>query len=94
MDQTKQDQAQQVMMKARLEAVQEAAGLNVIESVLADYSLLYRAAESSTVEDIRDGLGQLMDKLQNARKESLERQRIMDQLAVDIRSRLKAEAAG
>lgn len=84
--------AHKAMVQARIESRYESARLDVIQAVLADFFLLYQAAENEPVEEIRRALGDLSKKLQDARAGAIERKRIMDQLADDIQTRIESEA--
>ncbi len=83
---------QNAMMHARTESIRAAVRAQTAESVLADLFLIYKAAETAPMEDIRAGLGQLVDKLQGARAESLEQVGRLAQLAEDLKVRASEEA--
>jgi hypothetical protein len=80
-----------MILKSRMAEIESATQAQTLEGVLADFMLLYRAAESEAVEDIRKGLGALADKLQDQRKESLDRAASVGRLAEDLQVRLQEE---
>jgi hypothetical protein len=82
---------QNALMQARTEELRSAVRAQTAESVLADLFLIYKAAETEPVEEIRDGLGQLVDKLQRTRSAALEQGARVAQLAEDLQVRLRAE---
>ena len=87
------NQVAQVMMQARTQAAMAETRTQVLESVLCDYAVFYRAAETHSLKEIRDGLGKLMDKLQSARGEAQESAESLGRLASDLQVRLREEQA-
>lgn len=84
---------QSALIQARTEEIRSAVIAQTAESVLADLFLIYKAAETEPVEEIKAGLGQLVDKLQRTRSEALEQGARVGQLAIDLHERLRAEEA-
>ncbi len=83
---------QATMMQANMRAEIQKACAQTIESILCDYAAFYRGTETASLEEIRDGLGILMDKLQTARREASEAAESTSRLAQDLMVRLRKEA--
>jgi hypothetical protein len=85
------NQVAQVMIQARTEAEVANARAQVMETVISDYAMFYVAAETGSLEDIKGGLRELMNKLQALRIKAHENAASTGRLASDLQLRLRKE---